>query len=81
MMIVAAATHLFASGAEAVWTLNGMFWSSLYGFAWGMLFSSFGRSVMNMILLALAAQFAAFFLTSLLAASRPCPPLPREARR
>jgi ABC-type transport system involved in multi-copper enzyme maturation permease subunit len=67
LMIVATATHLFASGAEAVWTLNGMVWSGLYGFAWGMLFSSFGRSVMNMILLALAAQFAAVFVTSLLA--------------
>jgi ABC-type transport system involved in multi-copper enzyme maturation permease subunit len=67
MMVTATATHLFASGAEAAWTLNGMFWSGLYGFAWGMLFSSFGRSVMNMILLALAAQFAAFFVTSLLA--------------
>ena len=30
-----------------------------------MLFSSFGRNVMNMILLALAAQFAAAFVTSL----------------
>jgi hypothetical protein len=67
VIVVAAAAHLFANGFEAAWTLNGMIWSGLYGFAWGMLFSSFGRSVMNMILLALAAQFAAVFVTSLLA--------------
>ena len=36
-MIVATATHLFANGTDAAWTLNGMFWAGLYGFAWGML--------------------------------------------
>jgi ABC-type transport system involved in multi-copper enzyme maturation permease subunit len=67
IIIVATAAHLFANGFEAAWTLNGMIWGGLYGFAWGMLFSSFGRSVMNMILCALAAQFAAVFITSFLA--------------
>ncbi len=67
VMVAATAVHLFATRTEAAWTLNGMVWGGLYGFAWGMLFSSFGRSVMNMILLALAAQFAAFFVTSLMA--------------
>jgi ABC-type transport system involved in multi-copper enzyme maturation permease subunit len=67
VMLVATAAHLFTNGFEAAWTLYGMVWAGLYGFAWGMLFSSFGRSVMNMILLALAAQFAVVFVTSLFA--------------
>jgi hypothetical protein len=67
LMILATATHLFVSGTDAAWTLNALFWSGLYGFAWGMLFSAFGRNVMNMILLALAAQVGAFAVTSLVA--------------
>jgi hypothetical protein len=67
LMIVATATHLFVSGIDVAWTLNALLWSGLYGFAWGMLFSSFGRNVMNMILLALAAQVGTFAVTSLVA--------------
>ena len=67
LLTVATAAHLFVSGADAAWTLNAMCWSGLYGFAWGMLFSSFGRSVMNIILMGLGAQVAALAVTSLLA--------------
>jgi hypothetical protein len=67
LMIVATTAHLFVNGTDAAWMLNAMCWSGLYGFAWGMLFSSIGRSVMKMILMALGAQVAAFTVTSLLA--------------
>ena len=50
LMGLAAAARLFETGREAAATLIGMADVALFGLAWGMLFSSFGRSVMNMIL-------------------------------
>ena len=50
LMGVAAVRRLFEDWAEPAWTLGFMVYFGLFGFAWGLLFSSFGRSVMNLIL-------------------------------
>ena len=68
LMVLLAVGRLFDDGLEAATFLVVMVGGSLYGLAWGMLFSAFGRSVLNMILLALAAQLAASFFTLFLAA-------------
>ena len=49
-----AAANLFPNWEQAAATLIGMAGAALFGLAWGMLFSSVGRSVMNMILVSLA---------------------------
>jgi ABC-type transport system involved in multi-copper enzyme maturation permease subunit len=67
LMSLCAASSLFGSWPDAAWTLAGMFVAGLYGLSWGMLFSSFGRSVMSAILLSLAGQAAVFLLTGMLA--------------
>ncbi len=59
LMGLAAAANLFPNWGQAAATLIGMGGVALFGMAWGMLFSSLGRSVMNMILLGVAGQLAA----------------------
>ena len=68
LMGLAAAARLFPTWTETAAALIGMAGAALFGLAWGMLFSSFGRSVMNMILLSLAGQLAAVFVFTLPAA-------------
>jgi ABC-2 family transporter protein len=67
LAILCAAFSLFKNWNQAGWTLAAMFVAGLYGLSWGMLFSSFGRSVINVILLALAGQVVVFLLTGVLA--------------
>jgi ABC-2 family transporter protein len=55
LVIMSAPLCLFKNWNQAGWTLAAMLVAGLFGLSWGMLFSSFGRSVMNMILLSLAA--------------------------
>ena len=54
--------QLLQSWTAAATALLGMAAAALFGLAWGMLFSAFGRSVLNMILLAMAGQLAAALL-------------------
>jgi ABC-2 family transporter protein len=67
LMCLAAAVSLFQNWRDAALTLAGMLVAGLYGLSWGMLFSSFGRSVMTVILLSLAGQVVTYLLTGLLA--------------
>jgi hypothetical protein len=67
LMSLCAAFSLFENWSEAGWTLGGMVWAGLFGLSWGMLFSSLGRGVMNVILLSLAGYVALGFLTGVLA--------------
>ena len=62
LMGLSAAAHLFETSAGAAAMLIGTSGAGLFGLAWGMLFSSLGRSVLNMILVGLAGQLAAAFL-------------------
>ena len=63
-----AALSLFATWKEVVLTFGAMTLAGLFGLAWGMLFSSFGRSVMNVILLSFAGYMAAAFIAGIAAA-------------
>ncbi|HBI46979.1 MAG TPA: hypothetical protein DDY78_29620, partial [Planctomycetales bacterium] len=67
LMILCAAVSLFENWTQAGWTFAGMLLAGIYGLSWGMLFSSFGRSVMSMILLSMAGQVAWAFLAGVLA--------------
>ena len=68
LMGLCAALFLFATWQEAALTLGGMVLAGLYGLSWGMLFSSFGRSVMNVILVSVAGYVALSFVTGIAAA-------------
>src|ERR1700722_16172467 len=48
LMSLCTAVSLFQNWQEAALSLAGMFVLGLYGLSWGMLFSSFGRNVINM---------------------------------
>ncbi len=67
LMGLCSAPSLFENWREAAFTLAAMFVIGLYGFSWGMLFSSFGRSVINMLLISLAALAALVIGTGYLA--------------
>jgi hypothetical protein len=54
LMSLCAAVFLFQNWNEAAWTVGEMLLAGLFGLSWGMLFSSMGRSVISVILLALA---------------------------
>jgi len=69
LMGVAAVARIFEDWATPAWTLGGMVYFGLFGFAWGLLFSSFGRSVMNLILMSFFGQVMAVWLASGVAAS------------
>jgi hypothetical protein len=64
LMTLSAAAHLFDTWFWTAATLVAMAGAGFFGLGWGMLFSAFGRNVMNMILAALGGQLAAsiFFL-------------------
>ena len=64
---VAAIARLFEDWAESAWTLGAMVYFGLFGYAWGLLFSSFGRSVMNLILACFFGQVLAIFIGIVLA--------------
>ncbi len=65
---LAAALSLFEDWREAALTGAAMLALGLYGLPWGMLFSSFGRSVMSMILLSMGGHVLWTIALALLAA-------------
>jgi ABC-type transport system involved in multi-copper enzyme maturation permease subunit len=67
LMILGAPFSLFKNWNEAGWTLAAMLVTGIYGLSWGMLFSSLGRSVINMILLSVAALAVLVYGTAPLA--------------
>jgi ABC-type transport system involved in multi-copper enzyme maturation permease subunit len=67
LMILGAPFSLFKNWNQAGWTLAAMLVAGMYGLSWGMLFSSLGRNVINMIFLSLAALAALVYATGPLA--------------
>ncbi len=67
LMFLCAAFSLFKNWNQAGWTLAAMLLVGIYGLSWGMLFSSFGHSVINVILLSLAALAGLAIITGPLA--------------
>jgi ABC-2 family transporter protein len=66
LMSLSAAVSLFENGSEAAWTLGAMAWAGLFGLSWGMLFSSWGRNVTNVILMSVAGYMALGFVAGIL---------------
>ncbi len=58
----AAVARVFVDWATPAWTLGLMVCFGLFGFAWGLLFSSFGRNVMYLILMSFFGQVVALWM-------------------